>query len=102
MYCKNCGKEIDNNAEICPLCGVRVKEATPEKVDNPSHFAGVASCCFPIVGLILYFIWKDEKPKSAKVVCYWTLGGMVTLVLIYVLCIVLGIASGIASEIMYY
>ena len=40
MYCKNCGKEIDNNAEICPLCGVRVKEATKEIVagDNPSHF----------------------------------------------------------------
>ncbi|HAX72764.1 MAG TPA: zinc ribbon domain-containing protein, partial [Firmicutes bacterium] len=30
--------------------------------DNPSHFAGVVSCFFPIVGLVLYFMWKDDKP----------------------------------------
>lgn len=24
MYCDNCGKEIDDKAEICPKCGVRV------------------------------------------------------------------------------
>ena len=22
MYCKNCGKEIDNNAAVCIHCGV--------------------------------------------------------------------------------
>ena len=55
MYCKNCGKEIDNNAEICPLCGVRVKEAVKEIVveDKPSHLAGVASCCFPSAGFYI-------------------------------------------------
>jgi hypothetical protein len=26
MYCKNCGKEIDDKAEICVGCGVRVKD----------------------------------------------------------------------------
>ncbi len=25
MYCKNCGKQIDDKAEICPECGVRAK-----------------------------------------------------------------------------
>jgi len=25
MYCKTCGKEIRDQAEICPHCGVRVK-----------------------------------------------------------------------------
>ncbi len=25
MYCKNCGEQIDDNAEICPKCGIRVK-----------------------------------------------------------------------------
>jgi len=24
MYCKNCGQIIDDKAEICPKCGVRV------------------------------------------------------------------------------
>ena len=25
-FCKNCGKEIDDNAVICPNCGVSQKE----------------------------------------------------------------------------
>lgn len=25
MFCKNCGKEIDDKAAICPHCGVQVK-----------------------------------------------------------------------------
>lgn len=24
MFCKNCGNEVDNKAEICPKCGVRI------------------------------------------------------------------------------
>ncbi|WP_346895868.1 zinc-ribbon domain-containing protein [Clostridium sp. UBA7503] len=98
MFCKNCGREIDNNAEICPLCGVRVKEAKSGAVDNPSHLAGVASCCFPIVGIILYFLWKDEKPKSAKTLCYWMIGGLVAWIVFYIICIVIGFAS----DAMYY
>lgn len=35
MYCKNCGKQIDDRAVICPHCGVpaeteKVKPATPD------------------------------------------------------------------------
>lgn len=25
MFCKHCGKEIDDRAEICPYCGVSTK-----------------------------------------------------------------------------
>ncbi len=30
-YCKNCGELIDANAEICPKCGVRVKNPVSNK-----------------------------------------------------------------------
>lgn len=30
MYCKNCGKEIDDKAVICPGCGVPTVEQIPE------------------------------------------------------------------------
>ncbi len=49
MYCKNCGKEIDNNLE-----------------DSGSIWWGVLGCCVPIVGLVLYIVWKDTKPKCGK------------------------------------
>lgn len=32
MYCKNCGKSIDDNAVICPYCGVAQK--TEENLDG--------------------------------------------------------------------
>ena len=30
MFCKNCGKEINDNAVICPNCGIQVKEFNSE------------------------------------------------------------------------
>lgn len=29
MFCKNCGKEIDDNADVCVNCGKVVKEQVP-------------------------------------------------------------------------
>lgn len=65
MFCKNCGAEIDDNAVVCPKCGVAVKNVTAVN-DAPS--AGLAVLCFfiPIIGLILYLIWHTEYPLKAK------------------------------------
>lgn len=92
MFCNNCGKEINDNAAVCVNCGVATGNGN-EKLDNPSNIAGAVSCCFPIVGLILYFIWKDEKPKSAKMVCNWMLGGIAVWVIFYVLFFMVGLAG---------
>ena len=58
MYCKNCGKEIDNNAYVCPNCGVLVKntsaEVTVKKESNTKALIGfILSFFVPVVGLIL-------------------------------------------------
>ena len=47
-FCKNCGKEIDNKAVVCPACGV------PQVVDSGSIGWGFLGFCLPIVGLILF------------------------------------------------
>ena len=50
MFCKNCGKEIDDKAEICPHCGVRSKlSSTVTK--NPG-LAAIISFFFPGLGQI--------------------------------------------------
>lgn len=96
MFCKNCGQEIDDNADVCVHCGVATgKKGSVSTLDNPSHIAGVASCCFPIVGLILYFMWKDEKPQSASLVCKWMIGGVVAYVVFYILMFVVGILGSL-------
>lgn len=33
MYCKNCGKEIDNDAKFCPNCGTAAQQA-PISTEN--------------------------------------------------------------------
>lgn len=98
MFCKNCGQEIDDNADVCIHCGVATGNSGVSKnaLDNPSHLAGVASCCFPIVGLILYFMWKDEKPQSASLVCKWMIGGIVAWVVFYVLFFALSILGNLS------
>lgn len=35
-------------------------------VDNGGFLWGLLGCCIPIVGLILFLVWKDQKPKTAK------------------------------------
>ena len=67
MYCTYCGKEIDDRAEICPHCGIRVRGRRACAMPDDAPSAGFAFLCFfvPILGLILYIIWKDEYPMKA-------------------------------------
>jgi len=112
MYCSKCGKSIPNNSAYCPECG-NVAGATAQQPlgfnqnsngysqpiikDEPSTLANIASCCFPIVGLVLYLVWKDTKPQSASAVCKWTIGGFVVGVLIYVAAFAFGILGAAAG-----
>ena len=35
-------------------------------VDDGGFLWGLLGCCIPIVGLILYLVWKNERPRTAK------------------------------------
>ena len=50
MFCKNCGKEIDDKAEICPHCGVRIRLSS--KGEKNPGLAAVFSFFFPGLGQI--------------------------------------------------
>ena len=74
MFCKNCGKEIDNNAYICPNCGVKVHDEEAERreqnaqADSGSKVGwGILSFFIPLVGLILFIVWRNDRPQTAKV-----------------------------------
>lgn len=34
--------------------------------DKGGFLWGLLGCCIPLAGLILFLVWKDEKPKTAK------------------------------------
>lgn len=82
MFCKKCGNSVDNNSTYCPYCGEKLKfENDFNTNDNVGGYISILTFLFPIVGIILFFCWKHEKPNSAKKALLGTL--------IFVVCVVL-------------
>lgn len=67
-YCKNCGTKIDYNAVICPKCGVAQKDISDKPAVNDSGSIGwaILGFCTPLVGFILFLVWKNSKPNCSK------------------------------------
>ncbi len=95
MFCKNCGQEIDDKAVICPHCGV--SQAPDNVVDNGGFGWGLLGCCIPIVGLILFLVWKDSRPKTAKAAGIGALVSLIPIILYYIFFVVLGVGIGLAG-----
>jgi len=83
-YCKKCGKEIADNAASCWSCGASQQSPAPE-VDNGGFGWGLLGCCIPIVGLILFLVWKDTKPKTSKAAGIGALVSVIASVVFYVI-----------------
>lgn len=100
MYCKNCGKEIDDNAAICLNCG-SAQQKTSQVVDNGGFGWGLLGCCIPIVGLILFLVWKDTKPKTSKAAGIGALvsviGSVVFYIIYFVIIALIGVGAGISG-----
>ena len=97
-FCKNCGKEIDDNAVLCPHCGVIQKEELVQNtVDNGGFLWGLLGCCIPIVGLILFLVWRDTKPKTSRAAGIGALVGVICVAVYYIVIIVIGVGLGVAG-----
>ncbi len=89
MYCRNCGKEIDDKAEVCINCGVFTKSNEPmgslEKV-----CWGLLGFFIPvIISLILYLLLKNSRHDIAKMIGFGSLVkiGLYFSVIILYLCL---------------
>ena len=99
-YCKNCGKEVTENAKTCPHCladqTTAPNTSTPAPVvDNGGFLWGLLGCCIPIVGLVLFLVWKDTKPKTAKAAGIGALVCVIAYAVFYLFVFVIGIGSGL-------
>lgn len=67
MFCPHCGQEIDDKAVVCPKCGVPIAPKKTTNPDDASSFGwALLGFLIPLVGLILFLVWKDESPLKAK------------------------------------
>lgn len=91
-FCKKCGAQIDDQAVVCPKCGV-AQGAGMSTSDNGGFLWGLLGCCIPLVGLILFLVWKDTKPKTSKAAGIGALVGVLSLVVWYIVAIVIGLGA---------
>ena len=73
-YCRHCGAPIADGTITCPQCGAS-QSSLPPVVDNGGLGWGILGCCIPIVGLVLWLVWKDQKPRTPRppVLEHWSL-----------------------------
>lgn len=94
-FCTKCGKELMDEAVICPGCGCACANTTAYQSvaaeDAPNTGFWVLGFFFPIVGLILYLVNRETKPKAAASAGK---GAIVGLVVGVVASVLLGILSG--------
>ena len=87
MYCRSCGKNIDDSAIYCINCGTRFDN---KEVDDQSSFGfAILGFFIPIVGLILFLIYEGKKPKRAKSAGKGALIGFITKIVLSIILVIL-------------
>ncbi|MCX4249190.1 MAG: zinc-ribbon domain-containing protein [Bacilli bacterium] len=89
MYCGDCGKKLNSNSKFCPYCGSRVASENVTVVnsneDSVNVLLVIASFLVPILGVVLFVIYKDKKTKTSKAYGIAALVGFISKMFFYVL-----------------
>lgn len=105
MFCNQCGRQVESGSQFCAGCGKSVQEQpvntttyygpagqprqgdnnintyyenAPKKDEGNAFWWGVLCFFIPIVGIILYFQWRQVYPKRAKVCLWCSIAGFIT------------------------
>ena len=90
MYCTNCGKQIDDKADICVGCGHWVDASIKSKEkDSGSVGWWWLGFFFPLIGFILWAVWTGTAPKKAKRLISGAIVGTIVPVVCFILYFVL-------------
>ena len=96
-YCRNCGAEINEYALTCPKCGAQPSTEPSAPPDEGGFLWGRLGCCITIAGLILFLVWKDTKPNTAKAAGIGALVSVGAYILFYILAFAFGIGSAMIT-----
>ena len=92
-FCKKCGAQIDDQAVVCPKCGVAQNYQLTQGSDNGGFLWSPLGFCIPLVGLILFLVWKDTKPVTGKAAGVGALVSVIVWVVLYVLMFAFGLGA---------
>ena len=65
-YCTQCGKIVEANGHFCTACGRSLEIPKKPKEDKKSVGWGILGFFIPLLGALLYFMWRKESPLKAK------------------------------------
>ena len=91
-FCTNCGNELIDDAVVCPKCGSiagRIKTVG----DSRSKAWAIISFLFPVLGLILYLVWRDDRPLRSSSILKGLRAGFIVMLIPIVVCLLLLIIS---------
>ena len=65
-FCSKCGKEVLDEAVVCPNCGCAVPTRSFAPQDEVSVGLVILSVIIPLFGIIYWLVKREETPKKAK------------------------------------
>lgn len=91
MYCKHCGRLVDDDSTFCNNCGMRldVKQALNDSDDSSNVGFAILGFFIPLVGLILFLVYESKQPERAKLVGKGALIGFITQIVLSIICVIL-------------
>jgi drug/metabolite transporter (DMT)-like permease len=85
-YCSNCGNELKDGADVCLNCGKSlIKKSSSTSVDTGSAGWSLLGFFFPLIGLILYLLWKTDQPRNSSAIGKGALIGVIVSVVFYII-----------------
>ncbi len=95
MYCSKCGAKMEDGASFCTECGAPVAGAPASANGNPANqydsgsFGWLILGFFiPLAGLILWLVWKEDRPKSASMAGIGALASVIFNVLLTIVILI--------------
>lgn len=69
-YCDNCGEPLEPSYKVCPNCGKHLyPQSRPSQVrsreEGDTFGWAVLGFFFPLIGLILFLVWQNDRPKAS-------------------------------------
>ena len=84
MYCRHCGKVVQEDMQYCPNCGYPIQNSpyVYHETDAPSFLFALISFFTPLAGLVLYIIWRKDFPQKAKSCMNGMISGIIAEILV--------------------
>ena len=113
-YCNNCGITLDDNCFVCTNCGAGQPQ-TPYQQYNHQSFNSPSTntknsggfpwnClgfCMPLLGIVLYFIYKNNSPMRANTLKKSLIAGFIVgivFTVLYIILLIFLISIGVANS----